>query len=131
MGCAAVVVVGAVVLLGWLADWEACKQVLPGMAAMNPVTAVCFMLSGVSLWLLSGGNAVSIGVRRLRIVQACAIVVGLVGLVKFGGYLTGSNVPVDQLLFPGKLAVSPAGAPNRMAPNTALNFLLIDRKSVV
>jgi PAS domain S-box-containing protein len=125
MGCAAVVAIGAVVLLGWLADWETCKQVLPGMAAMNPVTAVCFMLSGVSLWLSGGGDTTSIGGPRLQIIRACAVVVGLVGLVKFGGYLAGWNAPVDQFLFPGKLAVSAADGPNRMAPNTSLNFLLI------
>jgi PAS domain S-box-containing protein len=117
--------IGAVVLLGWLADWEVCKQVLPGMAAMNPVTAVCFMLSGASLWLLQQGEAASIAGPKLQVIRACAIVVGLVGLLQLGGYLTGWNVPVDQLLFPEKLAVSTADGPNRMAPNTALNFLLI------
>jgi PAS domain S-box-containing protein len=124
MGCAAVVMIGAVVLLGWLADWEACKQVFPGMVAMNPVTAVCFMLSGAALWLLGGTDADSIGVWGLRIIRVCAITVGLLGLVKLGGDLAGWDAPVDQFLFPGKLAVS-ANGPNRMAPNTALNFLLI------
>ncbi len=123
MGCAAVVVIGVVVLLGWLADWEACKQVLPGMVAMNPVTAVCFILSGVSLWLLREADAVSIGGPGLQIARACAITVGLVGLVKFGGYLAGWNAPVDQFLFSGKLAT--ANGTNRIAPNTALNFLFL------
>jgi PAS domain S-box-containing protein len=117
--------IGAVVLLGWLADWEVCKQVLPGVVAMNPVTAVCFMLSGVSLWLLGRGEAASIGGPKLRVIRACAIIVGLVGLVKLGGDLVGWDSPVDQFLFPGKLAVSAVNGPNRMAPNTALNFLLI------
>ncbi len=125
MGCAAVVLIGVVVLLGWLADWEACKRVLPGMVAMNPMSAVCFILSGVALWLLVAAEAASTGAWGLRIMRVCAIAVGLLGLVKFGGYLAGWNVPVDQFLFPGKLAVSASGTPNHMAPNTALNFLLI------
>jgi PAS domain S-box-containing protein len=125
MGCAAVVIIGAVVLLGWLADWEVCKQLLPGMVAMNPATAVCFILSGVSLWLLDGADAGLTGTRARRIARACAIIVGLVGLVRLGGYLTGWNLPVDQFLFHDKLTASATGAPNRMAPNTVLNFLFI------
>jgi PAS domain S-box-containing protein len=124
MGCAAVVMIGAVVLLGWLADWEACKQVLPGMVAMNPVTAVCFILSGGSLWLLGGADAGLTGTWARRIARACAIVVALAGLLKFGGGLMGWDAPVDQLLFPGKLAAA-TDVPNRMALNTALNFLFI------
>jgi PAS domain S-box-containing protein len=125
MGSAGVVVIGSVILLGWLADWEVCKQVLPGMVAMNPATAVCFILAGASLWLLGGSEESSTGTGGRQIARICAILVGLVGVVKFSGYLTGWNAPVDQLLFPGKLAVSEMGAPNRMAPNTALNFVFI------
>jgi PAS domain S-box-containing protein len=120
-----VALIGAVVLVGWLADWEVCKQVLPGLVAMNPVTAVCFILSATALWLLAGTRAGLPATPARQIAAVCAVIVGAVGLAKLGGDLMGRDAPVDQILFPGKLAISPAGIPNRMAPNTALNFVMI------
>ncbi len=124
MGGAAVVLIGMLVLLGWLADWEVCKQVLPGLVAMNPATAVCFILSGVSLWLLGEAGAGSTGGMAGHFARVCAAVVALAGLIKFGGYVAGKDVPLDQFLFPSKLMGS-SGVLVRMAPNTALSFLLI------
>ena len=45
------VVVGLIVLLGWLFGIEALKSVLPGLATMKPITAATFILSGVLLYL--------------------------------------------------------------------------------
>ncbi len=65
---AAVILMGGLVLLGWLFDIEILKSVIPGMIAMNPgATAVAFMLAGVSLWIQSAPAN-----RRLRAVaMAC------------------------------------------------------------
>ena len=51
----------------------------------------------------------------------------LVGLLKLTGILFGWDAGVDQLLFWQKLEseAAAAGIPNRMAPNTALNFFLL------
>jgi PAS domain S-box-containing protein len=125
MGAAVAGLIGTLVLVGWLADWEVCKEVLPGLVAMNPATAVCFIMSGVSLWLLGEAGAESRGGAGVQIARACAAVVAFVGLLKFGGDLLGRDAPVDQILFAGKLAGTAGKAANRMAPNTALCFLLI------
>lgn len=117
--------IGSLVLLGWLAGWEVLKRVLPGLVAMNPVTAVCFILLGLALWLLGETDgAFRYGVTGRRIAQACAAMVGLVGLMKFGGYLAGGDVPIDRLLFPDRLLGPDGVTLVRMAPNTALSFLL-------
>jgi PAS domain S-box-containing protein len=124
MGSGAVMLIGTVVLLGWLADWEVCKQVLPGLVAMNPITAVCFILLGASLWLQGGAGPEVAGAAR-RIAQALAILAGVTGLVKFGGYLLGQDVPLDRILFANKLTMPADGTLVRMAPNTSLNFALL------
>ncbi len=122
--CAAGVVfaVGLAVLGGWLFDVQALKSVHPSLVTMKANTATCFVLIGVSLWLLV---AEPIGPARRRLGQACAFTVGAVGLLTLVEYLSGWNLGIDQLLFrEGPQAVA-TSHPGRMAPNTALCFLCI------
>jgi PAS domain S-box-containing protein len=121
---AVVVLEACLVLLGWTLDSAALKSVFPGLVAMNPTTAVAFVLAGISLWSVSTGPAGPAGpadARARRIGAACAGIVALIGLLKLVSFI-GPDLGVDQLLFREKLeAYTP---PNRMAPNTALSFLL-------
>src|SRR5262245_13506672 len=94
------VLVGTLVLLGWLFWVEALKSALPGRVAMNPLTAVGFMLAGAALWLLRAeeGNP-----RRRRWGYACGIAVALFGAARLFGYATGWDPGIDRILFHGRL----------------------------
>ena len=71
--------VSSLVLCGWTLDVEVLKRIFPKLVAMNPVTALAFILLSLSLWLSSSEN---IG-RKIRVVaQLCAGIVALVGLSK-------------------------------------------------
>jgi hypothetical protein len=50
------VLVGCVVLVGWTLNLDVLKSGLPGLVAMNPATALCFVASGLSLRLLDSGQ---------------------------------------------------------------------------
>jgi signal transduction histidine kinase len=121
---AAAAIVGCLVLAGWILDADVLKRIIPGLVAMNPATAMAFILVGVSLWMLRSGE-VSRSARRIS--RGLAVVVALVGLTKIVQIVFGWEFGVDQLLFPEKLELEAklVGIPNRMAPNTALNFLLV------
>ncbi|HZG53584.1 MAG TPA: diguanylate cyclase [Pyrinomonadaceae bacterium] len=114
--------IGSLVLCGWLFDIERLKRILPTLVAMNPTTAVAFMLLALSLWL-SQKKDVSPGV--LRAAKSCAALVALVGSFKLAQVIFGWPGGIDQLIFADKLKVDPTGLPNRMAPNTALNLALL------
>jgi two-component system, sensor histidine kinase and response regulator len=118
------ILVGGLVLVGWILDIGVLKRVLPGLVAMNPVSAVAFILAGGSLWLLQGERE-DRGERQIA--RACALIVTLIGLVQLLQVLFGWESGIDQVLFANKLEAESAvtGLPNRMAPNTALNFLLL------
>lgn len=116
-----VFVVSVLVLLGWVLDVEALKRVFPKLVAMNPVTALSFILLGLSLWLSRAEDAS--GKTRL-VAGMCAGLAALIGLLKLTEVLFGWAAGVDQLLFASKLAGDVTGQPNRIAPNTALNLLL-------
>ena len=118
------ILVGCMVLVGWTLDVGVLQRVLPGLVAMNPITAVGFVLAGVSAWLLQEER---VGRRARRIARACALVVAVMGSLKLLQMLIGWEVGIDQLLFANKLEAEAAstGFPNRMAPNTALNYFLL------
>lgn len=116
-----VVVIGLFVLLGWQFDIELFKRVIPTFVAMNPTTAMTFVYASASLVLLQLSHA-----RLLRTWgKILAWLVIAIGLVRLTGYLTGWEVGIDQLLFRDKLNAEDPLLPNRMAPNTALGFVLL------
>jgi len=45
------IVIGVLVLIGWWADIEPLKRIIPGLVARNPMTAVGFILLGTALAL--------------------------------------------------------------------------------
>jgi len=51
VAAAAVALVGVTVLVGWAGNVQPLKSLHPSWVAMNPLTAVCFILCGVALWL--------------------------------------------------------------------------------
>jgi signal transduction histidine kinase/CheY-like chemotaxis protein/HPt (histidine-containing phosphotransfer) domain-containing protein len=127
---ATVFLVGCLVLLGWVTDRDALTSVIPGLVAMNPLTALAFILAGVSLWQLAGPRRAEAG--TCRIAWTCGALLVLAASLKLNGYLFNQFFPerqaawdlgIDRLLFAEKL--DSADPPNRMAPNTAVNFLLV------
>jgi len=112
-------VLGLLALTGWQWDIELLKRPIEGTVAMNPMTAVGFMLCGLALI----SNA--FGSRTSFIWPFCAALVAALGGFKLLAVLIGSDAAPDALLFSSKL-VNEVGtvARNRMAPNTAFCFLL-------
>jgi signal transduction histidine kinase len=115
------VCIGIFVLIGWAFDLEALKRVLPSFVAMNPATAVLFILLGVALAIAlrarPSRNADIVG----RVLAAMVVAGAGAELLEFAGIW---NSPMDKTLFASKLSNVLDSLPNRMAPNTALNFLL-------
>ena len=120
-GCV-VAALGASVLIGWWADSPLLKSVAPGLVAMNPVTAIAFMVLGAALWLLREQPASSGAHSLARVLAAVAVVTALLCLSRL--YLPWDLGP-DRLLFADKVAGVAGGLPNRMAPNTALCLALL------
>jgi PAS domain S-box-containing protein len=110
-----VAAIGTVVLLGWIANSEYIKSVVPGFAAMNPLTAVGFLVGGISLWLLREESRQP---SPTAIARICALILVVIGLLKFADYAFQVDIGIDQVMFAAQLG------DNRMAPNTAICFAL-------
>jgi signal transduction histidine kinase/DNA-binding response OmpR family regulator len=111
---------GGAALLGWIVGSDILKSGLPGLVAMNPLTAAAFIVLGASLWRSAVPSP-----RRLVLAQLGGAAVVLVAALKLSDVYLGSNTGVDRLLFHEAIERSTAGQPNRMAPTTALNLLML------
>ena len=116
--------VGTAVLIGWFGDLEVLKRGGDGLVAMNPTTAVLFLFAALSLWLqaevVRDVAAPTAAARSWA--RFAALVIVVVGLSRLSAYLFDSDIGIDRWLFADRLAVLGA-TPNRVAPNTAFNFV--------
>ncbi|WP_254566314.1 methyl-accepting chemotaxis protein [Oscillatoria sp. HE19RPO] len=117
-----VILIGCMVILGWMFDIPTLKSVFPGLVTMKANTAIGFILGGtcISLWHRGSRDTQS---RRTALI--CALLVVAVGLLTLMQYGFGVNLGIDELFFKESVDAVATATPGRMAPNSALNFLLL------
>lgn len=110
------ILLGATVLVGWYTHNTHLIQINPAFVPMQYNTALGFLASGVSLCgLLFGYRIIAAG---------SGLLVFLLGSVTLFQYLAGVDTGLDQLFMEHYIDVA-TSQPGRMAPNTALCFLLV------
>ena len=109
-----VVLIGGLVLVGWVLDIEPLIRLVPTGVVMNPVTALTFVLAGIALERLVASDSATSN-RRAGLWCSLAALVLLVGAVKLADDLFGLGFHIDHVLFSSKLNRS--GFPlSEMAP---------------
>lgn len=116
-----VICMGVLVIIGWQFDIEELKRIFFGLVAMNPLTAVCFIMGGVALYLQTT-TLESFALRIINVLLPLLIVI--FSVLKLLSIVYGFNAGIDSFMFSEKLLQAEINYPNRMAPNTALCFLL-------
>ena len=109
--------VGVLVLAGWALDLDQITNLAPTWPRMVRLTALCFVFSGTALW------AMTTGARRPAAVLASLI--ASIGLLMLLGYAANWNVYLDQFSLGAIPTTIDGQAASRMAPATALAFLLL------
>jgi len=115
------IIIGVLVLIGWIGDIDVFKQVVASSVAMNPATAVGFILLAPEALRLFVANTGSFINRACLLVT---VIVIIAGAMKLSDLTLGTSFHIDQQLFPSKLALE-AVHPSRMAPNTAFCFFTL------
>ncbi|HAA01514.1 MAG TPA: hypothetical protein DCD96_07680 [Flavobacteriales bacterium] len=126
-----IVVIGicVLVLLGWAADIAVLKHILPWAIAMNPTTAVCFIMAAFSLFLFTSERQKE---SYSRISLFLSITILCIGSIKLISVFLNTDTGIDSILFNNKLASEiTAGMPNRMSPNTAVGFVSIGTATIL
>ncbi|GAA5316763.1 MAG: hypothetical protein AseanaTS_19670 [Candidatus Pelagadaptatus aseana] len=107
---------GVIVVFGWLTFSLPLMQISPDYAPMQMNTAIGFLLCGMVLLALKDNYP-----RLLQISSWVLIALSTMTLLE---YVAGIDLGIDQLLLEHYLDTK-TSHPGRMAPNTALCFLLI------
>lgn len=116
------VATGCLVLSGWFFNIPSFKSILPGIISMKFNTAVCFILSGIALYLL---DAPEPGKSKKRVAFVCSWIILFAGFLNLSEYISGYNLGIDELLWkegPGTFGTT---FPGRMSMTTAINFILL------
>jgi len=119
---ALVMALGGGVMLGWLLDIQELKSLSPTWATMKVNTAACFLLTGLSLWLLRDEQATR---RRRHAGRACAAIVVVIAVLTLGEFALGADFGIDQLLMRQPGDAGGTSLPGRMSLATAVNFVVI------
>jgi len=121
-GSVLVICVGAAVVFGWFMNVQPLKSVLPGLETMKMNTALAFILAGTALWLLhtsAPGSGAREGARTLAL---CVIAISA---LTFAQDVFAFDLGIDQLFVRDSHPGVQALHPGRMAPVTAVCFLLV------
>lgn len=117
-------VIGLLVLVGWLQDIAPFKSIDPDWIAMKANTAFGFVLAGLALWLKASPTLHS-SPRWRRAEKIFAVIPLLFGLLTLLEYLLPLDFGIDQWLYRERETLIGTLPPGRMAPATALCFVLV------
>ncbi len=120
---------GVLVLVGWQFDIPALKNLVPGVVSMKVNTALAFVLAGLALTLgapsASASHEPRWPVALPRTAPWLAALALLIGGLTLGEYTFGWQLGIDELLFADDANAIATVMPGRMAPATALCFVLL------
>lgn len=121
IACAVAIAMGLSVLVGWAFNNTAFNSVLPGLVAMQPITAICLILGGTAILLAR------FSFRNWPIHVVLGAVVLLLSTLNLAQYVFAIDLGIDKLLFSRAVRDQPVemAHPGRMAEPTAVAFVLI------
>jgi signal transduction histidine kinase len=115
------VLIGVIVLLGWLLDIVPFKSILATWPSMKANAALASILAGVAIWLL---RPAGIGPSRRLVGRICALgTVAIAGLTLIE-YVAGVDLHFDQFLFQEAAGSIGTSSPARMGANATVILTL-------
>lgn len=114
-----VTVLAAIDIVGWIARWRwAVRGDGDTFGYMKANTAFCFLLSGISILLLSTASA---GRFARAVSRTLSLAVFILGALTASEYLVNVDFHIDEAIFKDSWGIFYQG---RMAPLTTLGFVL-------
>ncbi|MGM9501421.1 hybrid sensor histidine kinase/response regulator [Desertifilum tharense IPPAS B-1220] len=114
--------IGVLVLVGWVGDIGLLKSIRPEFVSMKANSAIAFIGLSIALWYTHSRRGRS---RSSGIAQGIAIAVLALATLTLLQYVLGIDLGIDRLLFSEPPGTIGTAYPGRMAPNAAVNFILL------
>ncbi|MBT8084323.1 MAG: PAS domain-containing protein, partial [Woeseia sp.] len=114
------VVVAAAALLGWYSDLHWLRSIGLGDVSMKANTAVALLVCAGILLLANYGTTMLLAVPRAFLETGLVVF----AVATLSQYVFGIDLGIDQLLVPATNDLELTSSPGRMAPTTAVCFLL-------
>ena len=111
-----VILLSLLVLIGWFSSIPSLVQLHPSFVPMQTNTAVCFLLSGVSL--------ISLKSEQYLYTRILSLPILLISFLTLMQYVFGIDLQIDQLLIEHNVTVN-TPFPGRMSLNTTLCFISV------
>ena len=119
-----VALAGLVVMIGWILDIAVLKSILPVWVTMKFSTALCFFLSGITLYIIANSQEKGLGIAQvvLPITTLCILLLMATLLISvFIGLRTG----VEDLFVKEAEGAVKTTTPGRPSVGTMINFVLM------
>jgi PAS domain S-box-containing protein len=116
------IVVGFLVIYGWIFNIPLFKSVIPGITSMKFNSANCFVLAGIAMYILDGRL---ISPRFRLIAKICSWGILIIGLLTLSEYIFGWNIGIDELLMKGDAKGINTSSAGRMSLTNSINFIAI------
>ncbi len=113
-------VIALLAITGWITGWIRLAGVIPGWPPMVPLTAFCFILTSICLWLQRDSEQ---PLKTPILVRSLATVVGVISLFTLTEYVFGWDSGWERWLIPNGTVDPSRNFLGRMSPNSALAFL--------
>lgn len=122
---------GVLVLLGWQFEIEFLKAPIPGLKVMNPFTAFGFILSAISIFLLSKHNNTKNNIAKtISIILSCFVL--LIAFARIHNYITSTASEEDWVMQDNRLLSEKIyGYSSRIALMSAINFILLAVSTII
>lgn len=118
-----VFLIGVLVIIGWMIDSAVLKSVMPDYGSMKVNTALCFIFSGIALWLLNKKE--TLPAFGKIIASVLSILISVLGLLTIIEYKFDFKIGIDELLFNDNTFTNNYSAHGQMSPITAFNFVCL------
>ncbi|WP_321289061.1 ATP-binding protein [uncultured Sunxiuqinia sp.] len=111
---------GLLVIAGWFFDWPLIKSLSPRFVSMKFNTALCFLFSGLAVFIFSFSKE-----KYYKYARLLAGLTSIIGVLTLLEYSFQINFGIDQMFVREAEGAVDTFSPGRMAFNTAVGFLLV------
>jgi len=116
---------GIIVILGWIFDIGILKGIMPGWITMKFSTAFCFLLSGITIYLIARSQERSSHIGQIILSITSSIILLIMGTFLASSFL-GTKLGLDEAFIRDIQAASVKNwIPGRPSIATMIEFVLI------